>query len=200
MIIIRVEVVLGAHNITSDETTQIRISGESVIIHENFSYRDYQNDIALIKLSEPAPLNEYIDLIPLPTRADADNNYFDETVTSVGWGLSADVVDHQPTKDDLSPLLRYVLVSVLSISECGDYYNDYDNDVLYVTEKNVCTSGYKNKGTCNGDSGGPLIYNGTQVGLVSIGTDLCEICSPSIFTNVAKHLDWIEEHSDVVIS
>ncbi|KAJ8933220.1 hypothetical protein NQ318_010588 [Aromia moschata] len=174
----RVTVVLGAHNVSAEEDTQNRIAGASVLVHEDYNDTSFQNDLALIKLSEPATLNEYIQVVKLPARADADEKYVDDTTTGIG----------------------YVTVSVLSLSDCGEYYNDYVNNILYVTENYVCTSGCKKRGTCNGDSGGPLIHDGTQIGIVSIGTKLCELCSPSIYTNLGRYLDWIEDNSDVVIS
>lgn len=190
--------ILGAHNVTAEEDTQVRLSSADVIVHTGFSYLDYQHDIALIKLSETVELNDYIQTVSLPSRSSANNTYNDEVVTSTGWGLTADL-DHDATLKDISPVLRYVDVDVQTIDECGEYYNNNIYDIKYVTELNICTSGYRNKGTCNGDSGGPLTHEGVQIGLVSIGTSLCELCSPSIFTNVGKHLDWIAANSDVEI-
>lgn len=166
-------------------------------IHSSFNSIDYQNDIALIRLSETVPLNEYIQTIPLPSRSAVDKTYEDETVTSVGWGLTEDL-DHNESLKDMSPVLKYVDIEVEPLSDCEDFYNNNIYDITFVTELNLCTSGYRNRGTCRGDSGGPLIHDGVQIGLVSIGSTLCELCSPSVFTNVAKHLNWIEENSDVV--
>ncbi|KAJ8910303.1 hypothetical protein NQ315_003781 [Exocentrus adspersus] len=191
-----VEIILGAHNVTADEDTQVRLDAMEVYIHENFTLLDYQNDIALIRLSKEVTLNDYIQTISLPSRRDFNKNYEDEIVTSTGWGLTTDL-DHDASLKDISPVLRYVNVEVQALDECGEYYNNNIYNITFVTELNICTNGYKNKGTCNGDSGGPLIHDGIQIGLVSIGTTLCELCSPSIFTNIVKHLDWIEQHSDV---
>ncbi|XP_018563532.1 brachyurin [Anoplophora glabripennis] len=193
-----VDVILGAHNVTVAEDSQVYLTGTEVILHENYNLVTFQNDIALIKLSESVTLNDYIQTVPLPSRNDANKTYDDEIVTSIGWGLTKDL-DHTPTLRDISPVLRYVEVEVHDLDDCRDYYNRNIYNITYVTSLNICTSGYRNKGTCSGDSGGPLILNGVQIGLVSIGTTLCELCSPSVFTDLGKHLDWIVEHSDVVI-
>ncbi|KAG5894637.1 hypothetical protein JTB14_012559 [Gonioctena quinquepunctata] len=193
-----VDIILGAHNVTANENSQVRLKSAKIIIHENFSYTSYQNDIALIKLASPAPLNNVIKTIALPSRSDIGNTYMDQVVTSTGWGLTGDIVN--PSLNDISSVLRVVNVTVMDLEECGDDYNDEDSGIYYVSELNICTSGYQNKGTCNGDSGGPLVHKGKQIGLVSIGSTLCELCSPSVFTNLSRFLDWIEKNSDVVIA
>lgn len=50
-------VILGAHNIRQSEPSQVQISAESFYIHEAYDNRTAINDIAVVKLSEPAPLN-----------------------------------------------------------------------------------------------------------------------------------------------
>lgn len=44
-----------------------------------------------------------------------------------------------------------------------------------------------------GDSGGPVIYNGTIQGIVSYGESHCAYGTPDVHTNVALYLDWIDE-------
>ena len=56
------------------------------------------------------------------------------------------------------------------------------------------------KDSCNGDSGGPLIYREFaddpwyQIGLVSFGTSVCggKGGVPGVYTRVAEYMDWIE--------
>lgn len=174
------------------------MSASEILIHEQYNITDYQNDIALLRLSESVSLNDNIQTISLPSRSAVNETYEYDTVTAIGWGLTGDL-DHTPTVRDISPVLKYVDVSVEPLSDCGEYYNTNSRNITFVTDINICTTGYKNQGTCRGDSGGPLVHGGVQIGLVSIGTKLCESCSPSVFTKIAKHLDWIEENSDVVI-
>lgn len=151
----------------------------------------------MIKLSKPAPLNKYIQTVTLPSKEDANTDYTNAVTTSIGWGLTQD--RNNPNIHDISSVLMAVNVSVITFEECSEY-NQNDDNITYVTEKNVCTSGYKAKGTCEGDSGSPLIYQQKQIGLVSIGPTQCEGCYPSVFTKVAKFLNWIIANSDVVIN
>ena len=54
------------------------------------------------------------------------------------------------------------------------------------------------KDSCNGDSGGPLIWKDYtddpyyQIGLVSFGTKDCAKGTPGVYTRVAEYMDWIE--------
>ena len=54
------------------------------------------------------------------------------------------------------------------------------------------------KDSCNGDSGGPLIWKDCaddpyyQIGLVSFGTKDCAKGTPGVYTRVAEYMDWIE--------
>ncbi|XP_967496.1 brachyurin [Tribolium castaneum] len=191
-----VEVILGAHNISNpSEDTQVTITGSKITNHEKYDSATLRNDICLIQLSEPAPINDNIQAAKLPPSSDSGKSYFDETVTATGWGLYKDVPF--PTTRDMSDVLLKVEVQVSNLTECGMFYND--DDGTYVVDTNLCTSGYRNKGTCNGDSGGPLSLDGVLIGLTSFGTDLCEMCSPSVYTRVVDYLDWIAQNSDVHI-
>ncbi len=61
----------------------------------------------------------------------------------------------------------------------------------------ICAGGEKNRDTCKGDSGGPLIAReGTSgpmfvVGVVSFGTEKCGSGFPAAYTNVQNYLPWI---------
>lgn len=48
---------LGAHYITVAEPSQVQIVAESYYVHERYDNQSYINDIAVVKLSEPAPLS-----------------------------------------------------------------------------------------------------------------------------------------------
>lgn len=189
------EVVLGAHNIKKNESSQVHIQGGRIIIHELYNRTSFENDIALIELVHPAPFNEFISPVTLATRADADNAFSNYRTVSIGWGLTHDVLN--PTILDISSVLMAVNLTVNPLTGCLEY-NENDYNIIYVTEKNICTSGYRAKGTCEGDSGSPLIYHGRQIGIVSIGPTQCEACWPSVYTHVGKFLDWIQQHSDIV--
>lgn len=59
---------------------------------------------------------------------------------------------------------------------------------LYFTKY---LSGNGTVGSCNGDSGGPLLVDGIQVGIVSFGVNDCAASYPSVYTRVTDFYSWI---------
>ena len=72
------------------------------------------------------------------------------------------------------------------------------------------------KAECNGDSGlylndfkylvywdyyltgGPLLVNGVQVGVVSWSIKPCAVAPyPGVYTDVSKYIDWIQKHTGI---
>lgn len=190
------EVILGAHNIKYSEPTQVHIEGKDLIIHELYNRTSFENDIALIRLETPAPFNEVIKPVILPSKSETHRDYTNLRSTSIGWGLTHDKTN--PSILDMSSVLQAVNLTVTTLEPCLEF-NDNEYNIVFITEKNICTSGYRAKGSCEGDSGSPLLYHGKQIGIVSIGPSQCEACYPSVYTHVGKFLDWIESHSDVKI-
>jgi secreted trypsin-like serine protease len=75
-----------------DEPVQ-DIAIEKIIVHENYRKSDnnVHNDIALIRLREPAKLNYFVSPICLPqTDALKSVNLVDKTVFVAGWGITED--------------------------------------------------------------------------------------------------------------
>lgn len=58
---------LGEHNLRVNEGSEQYISSSRVIRHPQYSSYNIDNDIMLIKLSEPAVLNQRVVPVALPT-------------------------------------------------------------------------------------------------------------------------------------
>lgn len=175
---------MGAHKPLQDEDTQVKVISKEITVHEEYDSIDFVNDVAVIKLPEPVELNDAIGLATLPSKSDIDNTYENSTARISGWGLT------DGAGDELSDVLNYVDVRVISNQECIDIFGD-------LPDSNLCTSGDDNTGSCSGDSGGPLVVDGVQVGVVSFGVIFCLPGYPSGFARVTSFLEWIEANTDV---
>ncbi|XP_026582245.1 chymotrypsin-like elastase family member 3A, partial [Pseudonaja textilis] len=86
---IRYRVVLGEYNLAKlgSPGQQILINPEDIVVHPswNFTCIECGNDIALIKLSRPAVLNDKVQPACLPPRGEVLPNHQPCYVT--GWGM-----------------------------------------------------------------------------------------------------------------
>ena len=90
-----------------------------------------------------------------------------------------------------SDVLRKATTTVISNESCQQTWTGI------VTNGTICSSGAGGKGSCYGDSGGPMILsqNGgswIQIGITSFGRDRCELGYPDGFTRVQYYIRWIE--------
>ncbi|XP_076042406.1 brachyurin-like [Oratosquilla oratoria] len=188
-----IKVTLGAHNIQMIEPTQVSMTSYEFYEHDNNMTSIFlMNDIALIKLPEKVPFNEYIQPVCLPHKSDKGDCMVGKNVTVAGWGMKSD------NSNGTTDKLRKVEVPVISNEECSKTYGGV------ITTDILCTSGDDGKGTCTGDSGGPLSFvtrNRTEIrGIVSFrSSEGCENGYPDAFTRVTEYLDWIENVTAIAI-
>ncbi|XP_071516805.1 chymotrypsin BII-like [Panulirus ornatus] len=176
-----VEDVMGAHNIRINEDTQVSMTSTNFFTHENWNSFLLTNDIALIKLPNTVTFNENIQAVQLP----ASDVSVGTVVTPTGWGRPSD------NAGGTSDVLRQVDVPVMSNTDCDAIYGIVGSGV-------VCIDSTGGKGTCNGDSGGPLNLSGRTYGITSFGSSAgCEAGYPDAFTRVHHYLDWIESKTGV---
>ncbi|XP_042208606.1 venom protease-like [Homarus americanus] len=75
-------------------------------------------------------------------------------------------------------------VPVWTNAKCHEKYTNIDIDNILI-----CAGG-SNKDTCNGDSGGPLMFNNNGnyevIGIVSFGVVCGESSYPGVFTRVTS--------------
>ena len=125
-------------------------------------------------------LTANIGTIALPSRADASVNIDGFNGIVSGFGRFSDSSDYTST------YLLYANVPIINYSRCAQVFGS-----AYVNSNHVCVDGYGGRGSCSGDSGGPLtaVINGrnVQVGVVSFGAAAgCELGYPDVFTRVAR--------------
>ncbi|KAL1501978.1 hypothetical protein ABEB36_007196 [Hypothenemus hampei] len=170
-------VVLGSHDLSVQEDSRIAFNTSSYRIHELWDSDLIQYDIALIKLPETVLLKDYIGTVAI---TDTTTETFSGlTSRCLGWGKTV--------LGSLSTVLRYVDAPVITNEECASY-DDYGN---YIVSQHLCTSGTNIVGSCNGDSGGPLLIDGIQVGIVSFGAEDCAAGFPSVYTRLSEFQTWV---------
>ncbi|WP_017223387.1 trypsin-like serine protease [Moritella dasanensis] len=171
----------------------------------NLDYEQNNNtgDIALLKLSLPVALPALpIKLMNNASQpvadAEFDNGFSDNLVVS-GWGrTSADRVER-------TDILQKTVVSGVGDASCALNWG------FFGVESNfICANAYE-RGSCNGDSGGPLIWQDKSAasdndrgyrlaGVVSFGhLDQCaNYLYPDVYTEVNNYSEWIKTEIDKV--
>lgn len=157
----------------------------NIIAHADYlPSNQYINDIGLIRLAEPieSPLHDFQVKLPIP------GSYFSTGTPAVlsGWGLNE-------TGGFIMTTLQKVDLEVFSPYDCAQLHRSK------VHPTNICGGIPEGgKGQCSGDSGGPLLVDGVQVGIVSWSVKPCTVAPyPGVYTGVAHYIDWIEQNTGI---
>ncbi|CAG9802950.1 unnamed protein product [Chironomus riparius] len=157
------------------------VFAETIYPHQGYNASNqYINDIALIKLKEPLKIQLFDWKVKLAMRG----AYYKTGTPAVlaGWGYNESGGVAQTT-------LQKVNLQIYTASDCDEIHNSK------VHASNICggvEGGYQ--GQCSGDSGGPLLVRGVQVGIVSWSVKPCTVPPyPGVYASVAHFTDWIEE-------
>ncbi|KAG2466074.1 GRAA protein, partial [Polypterus senegalus] len=133
-----VQAILGAHSLNGNEKGQQIIEVEEQVVHKHYDNSNYANDIMLVKLSKKATINQYVQMLPLPT-SEVDPPA-GTSCRITGWGRTE---YHGKPADTL----QEVTVKVISRQECNrrDSYNGkLTPSMMCAGERNgrkdVCTS------------------------------------------------------------
>ncbi|KAM4628268.1 mannan-binding lectin serine protease 1 isoform 2-T2 [Polymixia lowei] len=220
-----VKVYLGLHDVR-DKRRAAKRSVESVFLHPEFQPRNYDNDIALVKLSDRVEFNRLVRpvCLPSPQKKDGPPSPLPNSLGVVaGWGISnpnasssssstfpptvTTLTSHPNVTSDLgmtSDLLQYVKLPVVAQDECRASYAS--RSVNYNITRNMFCAGFYEGGrdTCLGDSGGAFVMEDgagrrwVAFGLVSWGGP--EECGSQrvygVYTRVANYVEWIQTYLD----
>ncbi|XP_065338974.1 chymotrypsin-1-like isoform X2 [Cloeon dipterum] len=151
-----------------------------IIVHEQWNSGASLNDIAILRVDEPFDFQNPL-LAPVRLPGQYDQTVADTPATVIGWGLNS-------SSGTIQLILQEVDIFLFCDEECYDLHGSRYNP------NNVC-AGVRGggKGQCNGDSGGPLLVNGQQVGIVSWSKKPCtEAPYPGVYTQVSSFIDWIK--------
>ncbi|XP_069029252.1 mannan-binding lectin serine protease 1 isoform X2 [Embiotoca jacksoni] len=209
-----VQVFLGLHN-ARDKRLATNRSVDQIFLHPDFQPDNYNNDIALLRLTQPVEFDQVVRpvCLPPPHRQDDPPAPPPNSLGVVaGWGIShlnassSSALTSDPTAAaDLgmtSDFLQYVKLPVVSQDECQASYAS--RSVSYNITDNMFCAGFFEGGrdTCLGDSGGAFVTEDevsrrwVVFGLVSWGGP--EDCGSQrvygVYTRVAKYVEWIQSH------
>ncbi|KAK9306053.1 hypothetical protein QLX08_003116 [Tetragonisca angustula] len=171
--------------ICADDPVTVGI--EEQIAHESYQprSRDQKYDIALLRLSRDVTFTTYIKPICLPPTASLEQKLF-----VAGWGK---------TENGSSSNVKLKLV--LPLFDKEQCQKTYGNAGVMLGHGQICAGGQKDKDSCKGDSGGPLMTMKRNrdssgkwivVGVVSFGPLPCGMLGmPGVYTRVIDFVPWI---------
>ncbi len=178
----QIRVIAGLHERQNKNTGRTQNLGVSrIFIHEQYNTASQTNDIAILRLSQPVQLNNYVNLICLPGPDPQES----AAVTVAGWGTTY-------KNSPLAASLRQVTIKVAN-NQASAAYPAYFNIQRQIGAGLPYVGG---KDSCQGDSGGPLMYNNNGQwylsGVVSFGTECALANFPGVYTRTSAYLSWIQ--------
>ena len=177
-----------------------RLPHSNVYIHPGFTRNipngdrlNFDNDIALIRLTSRATLGPRLTPICLP---EAQGSMAEGTLGTVaGWGKTEN--------KSVSQILRHAPISLYSSAVCRDTPRLGAAQMLFT--QNMFCAGAEGKDSCSRDSGGPFFLprlgegNKGQAGpyriegIVSWGADCKQRQFKGYYTAVRNYVGWIRE-------
>lgn len=160
-----------------------KISTNDITVHKNYNATTYENNIALIYVSDmPVPDGINITVIEIPSKninlefREVRISGYGKTSASGSIGLRA---------------LNYFDTKTTSSSSCSEMY-------VHSTSS-LCIETTASKSICAGDLGSLMTsevsLKRVLLGIGSLTTDGCVTNSRALFENVMYHRDWIKEVS-----
>lgn len=193
---------LGEHNIeTEHDCNYIKgvcsppiqdVNIEKVLVHPGYVAKSFENDIALIRLSNKLEFSQpHIQPICLPFGKNAELNLDRRFGVISGWGITESGFK--------STELLKTYIPIISNEDCKKLYDKRS----VISPEQICAGGFKGRDSCGGDSGGPLTLVGRinstiryiQYGIVSYGPKHCGTDGqPGVYTRVTHYMKWILDH------
>ncbi|EZA56166.1 chymotrypsin-2 [Ooceraea biroi] len=159
---------------------------KSAYVHEKYNRSNsWINDIALLKLQTKFTYNNLVGPVVLPKQ----NLFVRAGAKAVVSGYGRLWHNGPRTKE-----LNLVTIQIADMTYCKSMYKKHSRNI-YNTAHLCANEPTVEKGSCKGDSGGPLTVNGELVGLVSWSYRCSHTEYPSVYTRVPSYVNWIKLHA-----
>nr|BDQ68758.1 clotting factor G beta subunit i2 [Limulus polyphemus] len=183
---------VGAHDI---DNSGIDYHVDKIIVHQDYKYRSQYYDIGLILLSKRIEYNYKVRPVCIPELNKLNVNLNNKEVVVIGWG----VTERGSEKHNV---LRELELPVVTNELCNKSYQTISFSGLNrgITDDMIC-AGYQEGGrdSCEGDSGGPLMYHDPTtgrvelVGVVSFGFGCARPNFPGVYTRLSSYGNWFQK-------
>ncbi|XP_046439800.1 trypsin-1-like [Daphnia pulex] len=178
------ELYLNTLSIDGGGPRSVTRSVKKFIKHQNYTrdrrskYRRH-NDIAIIVLNATVLSIAPVNLVP---RSSIQLSFANKSAVVAGWGATG-------SSEDESPVLLKTTIKIRENKNCTTYYAS-GNPAYFNGSIMLCAADDAGKkDACPGDSGGPILVNGFQVGITSFGIGCAS--DPGVYTRITAYLDWI---------
>nr|XP_014094233.2 trypsin alpha-3-like [Bactrocera oleae] len=181
-------VVTAAHCVSDVNVKELRVHADTislrdegivrqvkkVVISSLYNERTTNYDVAVLILASAIPNSSFT---PIQLQQ-----------TPVAAGTKCLVIGHGSTKENgkVPMQLQEVWVPVLSRTVCQRRYAG----VARITRSMLC-AWESGKDSCGGDSGGPMVCNGQQAGIVSWGVECADSRYPGVYTDISSVYTFI---------
>ncbi|KYB24665.1 phenoloxidase-activating factor 2 [Tribolium castaneum] len=163
---------------------------KKIIIHPGYDPNSLINDIALIILDRDFQLSENVGVVCLPPH---NSEPLQEECVVSGWGKTHKSGKHQT-------VLNKAVFPIVPNSRCETALQRAHLGPLFRLHSSFMCAGGKEKDTCKGDGGSPLVCGVQgeeeryeQFGIVSWGLVCGTTDSPGVYVSVAQFVAWIDQ-------
>ena len=175
-------IIAGANNRNVVEGNQQRrtVASGNFRVHAGYNSGNLNNDIATLVNFAAFTFNTFVQQIAIQT---GTATFAGVTATVSGFGRTSD------GSTATSAFVRWVTMPVITNAVCSQTYGGI------IIASTICTSTAGGRGTCSGDSGGPLTAGGNQIGVVSfVAASGCQAGLPAGFARVTSFVAWINSN------
>lgn len=167
-----------------------------VIVHPQYNSQTLANNVALLQLRRPVNTRRFQHVTPacIPAQGQQFNG---QRCFVTGWGQNA----FTPGQGQFQSVLQEVDVPVVDPFRCESQLRNTRLGQGFILDQRsfICAGGERDKDSCRGDGGSPLMCGGGNngwivAGLVAWGVGCGEAGVPAAYVNVANYANFIRQY------